>query len=234
MSGDLPVRVGVSEADRQRVTEVLAHHFSEDRLELEEYERRLELVERAESAEALSVLVADLAPASRQDALVASGPVVALARLEEVPPEASVVAVFSNVTRTREWTPPRALKVVSVFGNTELDFRQARLAPGVTSVRVKAVFGNVHLVVPPGVWVELHGTGVFGNFEDSRGGSGDEASPCTLRVTGTAVFGNAEVEERLPGESGFQAWKRRRRERKALSAARTPGSEPRRLGPGNQ
>jgi hypothetical protein len=40
-----------------------------------------------------------------------------------------------------------------------------------------------------------------------------------LRVTGSVVMGNVEVDTRLPGESQFGAWWRERRERKQLRRA---------------
>jgi hypothetical protein len=41
-----------------------------------------------------------------------------------------------------------------------------------------------------------------------------------LRVRGSAIFGNVEVQTRLPGETERDAHRRRRRERKELEARR--------------
>ncbi len=213
----------VTVEEREAVEARLADLYARDELELEDYEARVEQIERARTHEELAALTADL-PAETALVPVAAAPVApvapsrALVRAAEVPPAQRVVAVFSNVTRDRDWSVPRELKVVSVFGNSELDFREARLGEGVTEVRVSVVFGNATLLVPPGVRVEANGGAVFGNFEHAHGEPA-EATGCTIRVSGRAIFGNVEIEERLPGESARQARRRWKAERKALERA---------------
>ena len=46
--------------EREVVIELLAGHYAEDRLELDEYERRVELTEEAASEEGLRKLILDL------------------------------------------------------------------------------------------------------------------------------------------------------------------------------
>jgi hypothetical protein len=46
--------------------------------------------------------------------------------------------------------PSPRLKVLALFGGVLLDFREARLLPGVTEVHVVAVMGGAQLIVPPG------------------------------------------------------------------------------------
>lgn len=227
---DRPAARRLTPEQRETVEQQLADLYARDQLELADYEERVERIERAETHEELAAATSDLAlpaagalvPAS--SAMEPVAPTRALVRASEVPPAQRLVAVFGNVTRDRDWSVPRELKVVAVFGNSELDFREARLGEGVTEVKASVFFGNLTLLVPPGVRIEASGGAVFGNFEHLRGESSAE-SGCTIRVSGRAVFGNVEIDERLPGESRRQAKKRRRAERRQLAAAAVPRLE---------
>lgn len=205
------------EKERQAIIEQLSSAYAVDALELDELERRVEQAEQADSVEALVPLVADLSPASAS----ASGST-ALVPTADAPDRRSLVTVFGSVSRDRSWTVPRRLKVISVFGGTDLDFRKARLGPGTTEVKVISVMAGVRVVVPPGLPVEVEGVGILGAFDEHRvEGEGQEGSPCRLRITGAAILSGVEVEDRLPGETGKQARRRRKQARRALKDAAT-------------
>ena len=202
---------------RQRTIDRLAAAYADDELDLDELERRVDSAERASTSEALVPLVADLpavpepAPTPASTALVPAG---------EVPEQRSLVTVFGSVKRDRAWTVPRRLKVVSIFGGTDLDFRKARLGPGTTEVRVVSVMSGVRLLVPAGLPVEVEGVGILGAFEERVADpeTGDDP-PSRLRVSGLALLSGVEVEDRLPGETRRQARKRRKQARRALKEA---------------
>ena len=75
------------------------------------------------------------------------------------------------------------------MGGHSLDFREAMHGPGVTEVSVFAFMGGAEIIVPPEMAVE---------------------------VSGFAMMGGVDVTARLPGETGRQAKKRRKLERKGL------------------
>lgn len=196
-------------SEQQRILDRLADHYANDRLELEEYERRVDLAQRATTDEELRELLADLEP--RRNLPVPVSTTTDLATVEEVPATRHLVSVLGNVSRSHVWTVPRRLNVTCILGGADLDFRQARIGPGCTELRVYSVMGGVHIVVPEGLHVEVDGMAILGDFEDQRDVSEktDEA-PSSLRVTGVSFLGGVEVEARLPGESKRQARKRRK------------------------
>jgi uncharacterized protein DUF1707 len=212
---------------REAVIQILADSFANDLLDVDAFEERTARAHQATALAALDALVADLAP------LPAGATHAPLVKIEadaarERPERRTALALFGAVERRGGWVVPKQLKSLSIFGASVLDFREASFAPGVTEVRVKVVFGALEIIVPPNLTVECEGTGVFGTFEHAGGGVADPDRP-VLRIVGTAVFGSVEVEVRLPGESGRDARRRRRRESKALRAAER--AEPRMLPP---
>ena len=209
---------------RDQVIAILTEQFGRDALELDELELRLERAQRADTVAALDALVADL------DAALATAlavpPVPSSAALAQWPARRTMAAVFGSVERSGAWTAPRQLTAVAVFGSTELDFREATLAPGVTELRVRCVFGSVELIVPPWLAVEGDAVAILGSFEElHRAPAVPDPERPVLRITGVTVFGSVEVETRLPGESRRDARKRAKRAAKALQG------EPRALPP---
>jgi hypothetical protein len=232
-----------SEPLRDAIEQKLAAHFAQGRLELEDYERRVERAEKAATAGDLRALVADLEPPeelarleqAQRGALVpmtaeagvpapaAEPPLqaytsTALVPASEVPQQLSMWAVFSGPRKRGPWVAPRRLDVVALFGGADVDLREARLGPGETEINCKALFGGVKVIVPPGLRVVVDGVGVMGAFDDRVPGSSPHprTDACQIRVSGLVLFGGVEVEERLPGESRRRARRRQRQERKQL------------------
>jgi hypothetical protein len=190
--------------------------FARDLVEMDEFERRLTLAHRAESVADLDKLVHDLEPAKE-----AAAPSTALApahgaSLERVRDRQKLIAIFGGVQRSGTWTPARHIRVVTVMGGAQLDFREAAFPAGVTELSVFSLMGGAQIIVPPNLAVEMEGTAIMGGFDHA-----DRAPPHLdpdrplLRVRGFAMMGGVQIETRLPGESEREAHRRRRSERRA-------------------
>jgi hypothetical protein len=220
----MPSETLVSVRDaRERAIAQLTEHFADDRLEIDEFERRVNLVHRAPSVAEVEKILADLSslPAAPAPAQVpAVRPQTALVPATDVRESQSFVAFFGGVVRKGTWTAARYTRISCVFGGAELDFRDARLPPGVTEVNIFALFGGAQIIVPPELAVEVSGSAVFGGFAhlERTSGTPDPDRPL-LRVTGFAMMGGVAVETRIPGENERDAHRRRRRERKLKAQA---------------
>jgi len=209
-------------ARREQVIEVLSDNFANDVLDMDQFEERVGMAHRADSLAALDALVDDLeAPEDGDDAEASEAMVpeptgdqaLTLARAEKK----RLLAIFGGVDRKGSWRVPEKLRVVAVMGGASLDFREVRLPPGPTELHVTAVMGGVDILVPPTLAVEAEGSAILGGFEgvDRAPSSPDPDAPL-LRITGVAVMGGVDIQTRLPGEGGLAAWRRRRREQRAL------------------
>lgn len=217
MTASKPALLAVRDR-REEVIQALSDRFANDVIDLDEFEARLERAHGATTVAALDALVADLGPLPEAAQVVHLAELVVAGRAE---PPRTVSAVFSSIERRGSWQVPGAIRARSVFGSTVLDFREARFTAAVTELRVAAVFGNLEIVVPPNLAVECEGSAVFGNFEGGGSAVADPDRPI-LRITGRAVFGNIEVRTQLPGESAWDAHRRRCRDEKALTPAERP------------
>lgn len=205
---------------RQQVIARLSECFATDVLEVDELERRLDLAHGARTVAELDALVADLAPAPATTALA---PVPAAALAIDDPRRAEtkrVRVVMSHVERRGRWTVPRTLELRVFWGNAELDFRDASLAPGVTTIDVRVLMGNLEIILPPHLAIDVDVSSFMGSVEERhRVPPDDDPARPVLRLTGAVRLGNLELTTRLPGESRGDARRRERRERKQLRRA---------------
>jgi hypothetical protein len=200
--------------ERERVIARLSDAFARELLDLDEFERRLTVAHRADAVADLAPLVADLEAPATTTALV---PAPATAAPSTVRERQTMLAIMGGAMRRGSWVPARRMRVVACMGGVDLDFREARLAPGVTEVVVFALMGGARLIVPPTLAVEVEGTAIMGGFDHTvRAPAEIDPDRPRLRVSGVAMMGGVSVETRLPGESDRQARRRRRHERRAL------------------
>ncbi len=213
---------------RQVTIDALCEHFANDVMPMEEFERRVEVAHKASTAAELKELLSDLpggdvpVPAgSDPTQLPSSGRRFRVADSGRVKEREFVVAILGGSSRKGRWSPARKNFTLAVFGGSQLDFREAMMAPGVTELQVFALWGGVEIIVPPELNVESHGFALLGGFEHAGNEveSTDPDAP-TLRIVGVACMGGVEITVRRPGESSRDARRRRRDERKKLRGGR--------------
>ena len=159
-------------AARERIIELLKHHYANDALTDAELESRLKEAYAARSVSDLENIVADL-------------PALAGPRTDT-----TIRALWSGQERKLSGLVPAELSVKARMGYVELDLRDATFAPGVTTIDVRSFMGYVEIRLPEGIRVESHGGALFGYFAVK---GYDEDSERMVRITGRAVFGYAEV-----------------------------------------
>jgi len=220
MSQSFPAPAPVPlEQTRQQVIVQLTEHFAVDNLSVEALEERLDRAHAAATLEELRTLVSDL-PVLQEGAAAVAAPrtYVSPATGTHVAERQVVVGIMGGAEKKGVWTPARETFVVALMGGVELDFREARMPPGLTEVNIFAVMGGVEIVVPPGVHVDLNGFALMGGFgqQGYAPPTTDPAAP-VLRIGGFALMGGVDVSIRYPGERPSDARKRARAERKRLS-----------------
>jgi hypothetical protein len=201
---------------RERAIAVLSEAFAQDALDVDEFERRVTRAHTSDVAAEIEALLADLPNA----ASAAPAGSVALVPAGEADggldaPAQTVYAVFGGVDRRGSWTVPRRMRVVAMMGGASIDLREARFPRGVIDLEVKAIFGGVQILVPPGLAVEVQGTAIMGGFQNvNRSPPTPDPDAPLLRVRGLALMGGVDISMRLPGESERQAHRRQRLEQR--------------------
>jgi hypothetical protein len=214
---DLPDRVAptdprlmrASDADRERVAEVLRTAASEGRLHLDELDERLAAVYAARTYAELEPITHDL-PTARTVPAVArpvggGGP----------PTSTSGIAIMGGFERKSRWVVGRRFFGVALMGGGDIDLREAEFAEGEVTITAFAVMGGITITVSEDAEVVVNGVGIMGGFDHRTSGPGRAGGP-RVTVNGVAFWGGVDV-RRLPPEEELR---RRKLERKRLKQER--------------
>lgn len=82
---------------------------------------------------------------------------------------------------------------VAVFGDIDLDFRHAAMPAGPVAINAVAPFGNIDVLVPDGVQVDVGGFTLFGSKKIAVGEGTATESAAVIRVRGFSLFGSVKV-----------------------------------------
>jgi hypothetical protein len=203
---------------REQVISRLSESYADDVFDVDELEHRLDRAHGARSVAELDALVADLAPDPASTALVLAQP---MAIDDPARPETKKLRVImSSVERQGRWSVPRNMDLRVMWGNAELDFRDASLGPGVTTIRVRVFMGNVEVILPPNLAIDVDVSSFAGSVTERHRVPPDaDPSRPVIRIIGSVRFGNLEITTRLPRETARDAHRREREERKQLRRA---------------
>jgi hypothetical protein len=169
-----------SDADRDRVITELREHIAAGRLTLEEFSERVDRVVAARTLSELEEVRGDLPSA------------LPVARAPRRPKRFTGLA-FGRTQRTGRWRLARRAVALVVFGDLDLDLRQAELSGPVTSITALVLCGNVDLYAPESVEVDLGGFTVFGHRREwGRDPPPHPATPL-LEVRVLSLFGTADL-----------------------------------------
>ncbi|CAM3617226.1 DUF1707 domain-containing protein [Kibdelosporangium persicum] len=203
MSQDQPgdhLSIRISNADRERVAQILHNAMAEGRIDLSELEERLDAVYAAKT-------FADLEPVTRDLPVQSTSPVPQPPRMPapaapvqqggRIVPGATAgpsnsIAVMSGVERRGDWIVPPHHSAVAVMGGVEINLTYARFTAPETVIQCFAFWGAVEIYVPDDIHVVVDGIGFMGAFEDKSMGVQAPGRPI-VRITGFAMMGAVEV-----------------------------------------
>jgi len=167
-----------SDAERDRAVDVLRDAAAEGRLTFEELADRIDVATAASTRGELATVTADL-PVPAEVAATVAAPI-------------DQSSFFGDLKRSGAWTVPERSKWGTVFGDVVLDLREARVVAPEVTIDAGSFFGDVELLVPEGVVVEVRSRTVFGGVRQETGDAGPPGAPRIILVGGT-VFGDVKV-----------------------------------------
>jgi len=105
------------------------------------------------------------------------------------------IAVFGGGHKVIHSDNFKGGNITAIFGGSEIDLTQCKLAPGENIIDVVIIFGGTTIVVPNNWDVILNVTPLFGGFSNkkSRYVSSGTESAGTLIIKGVVLFGGGEI-----------------------------------------
>ncbi|MFD6171327.1 DUF1707 SHOCT-like domain-containing protein [Streptomyces coeruleorubidus] len=186
-----------SDAERDRIADILHDALAEGRLTVDEHAERVEGVLRAKTVGELDVFIQDLPAAHRQGPGPSPAPAPHRPTVGAIPidPDDNVVAIFSSAVRKGRWRAGRRIHAYAIFGSVEIDLSEALFDHQQVMIKSFSVFGSVEIRVPENVSLRGMGGGVLGSFEVDTLDSGEPEAPIVY-VDGWAVLGSVEARPR--------------------------------------
>ncbi|MBC2900744.1 DUF1707 domain-containing protein [Streptomyces cupreus] len=181
-----------SDADRDRIADILREALAEGRLTADEHSERVEGVLNAKTVGELEAFIRDL-PAAHGPRATASYATIP-SRPTHLPPDPddTAVAIFSSAVRKGRWRAGRRIHAYAIFGSVEIDLSEALFEYQQVVIKAISVFGSVEVRVPENVSLRGTGGGVLGSFEVDTLDAEDAAAP-VVYVDGWAVLGSVEA-----------------------------------------
>lgn len=211
MTSEFP-EMRASDSERDRVAERLRDAVAEGRLEMDEFEQRLDAAFKARTHGELAPLVRDLpAPGSTVEPAGATSPATTgrgtgwVERIGGPATSRGGFAFWGGFNRNGRWTVGRVFTAFTMWGGGHIDLRQARFEDREVVIRCFTVMGGIQVTVEPDVNLEVGGIGIMGGFGEHSPKS-EEAEPVPgaprVRIVGFALMGGVDVQRKWTKAKG--------------------------------
>jgi hypothetical protein len=177
-----------SDADRDRVIELLRSAVADGRLDPAEFDERLDAALAARTFDALAPLTADLIAmpgSTRALTLPSAGP-----PAEPAAERLTINEKHGTVRRDGRWTLPHRLVLRTAWCDVMLDLTSAVRSGPELVIEMRVRGGNVELVLAPGMVVDANELAVrHGRLAISRDGGDDTPETLCVRLVGRMKHG---------------------------------------------
>jgi len=183
--------IRASDAERRRLTDLLKQACVEGRLTLDEFGERMDRAIKARTRAELDELTNDL-PTGAQGTELATTSRASLTR----PAVSRTLAILSSADRTGVWRIGEHSRVIAVMGGCKLDLRRAAISAPVTTIKVHVVMGNLNVIVPEGVEVDLDATTIMGSRTMRLKGAPPAPGAPVIVIQGLVLMGDLTVRDK--------------------------------------
>ncbi len=193
---------------RDKIIRRLETAYAENKLELEEYEKRLELANRVEFIEDLEVLVHDFPEQQRPK----SREVDDTNEIRKDIPEGDdniKMALLGDQHLTAEDFYRKEISTVSIIGDVNIDIRRFRNSEEPVRVKIYSLIGDTRIIIPRGMKVRNRLKSLLGDYEllrNEREDDGEGSFPVargTCVLEGFSLLGDISIQEEGSREKGF-------------------------------
>jgi hypothetical protein len=215
-----PRNLRASDADRERVANVLREAAGDGRLTMDELDERLDAVFAAKTYAELEPITHDLPDSGAAYVPAPSAPTTMdPARFGGEATSHGAVAIMGGFTRRGDWVVPKEFTAFMFMGGGEIDLRDARFAERAVSIHIVAIMGGCEVIVPEDATVRVTGIGIMGAFDHSGSGGGNPDGP-VITINGVAFMGGVDVKRKPTMEASREARQQRLEARRQRLEAR--------------
>jgi hypothetical protein len=215
-TSDSPPELRASDANRERVVELLRRAASDGQLTVEELEERVPSAYAARTHRELERLTADLSveplqkPARAATETDRSG----LPVREGRGGTRWVISIMGGHDKRGSWRIGPRCTVLNVMGGSDIDLNDAELADSLTELRMYSIMGGGEIRVPHGVDVQVSNFAFMGGNDVKLGEEVAPPGAPTIHIRLVSIMGGSGVAR------GRKPTKEERRRERQLRKAR--------------
>jgi hypothetical protein len=178
---------------REETIDQLTLNYSHGELSLEAFQRRLDQALDAETHNALLSLTADLDLVVDNTFMEHKKRELSFMRASNgAVNEQKIVSIFGSSKKQKNWDVPKEMRVINIFGDTMLDFDEAKFTSMTTRINISCVFGGVRIFVPEGIKVVSNVSCILGGVKDRTNACNNGNEPVII-LDGFVLFGDIKV-----------------------------------------
>ena len=173
------------ERRRQEVIDELTQFYSTDRISTEDFEARMELVQRAKTTRELRSVVRDLTGESEESHL-------SYRSQSNVEEGENMICVLGDQSHQVSLVAERP-NIVTVLGDQKIYIQPEDIPAGVSEIKLFTLLGDTKIYVPPGVRVESKIAAILGDVKGRRKSARVNSSERVIQLVGTCILGSVRV-----------------------------------------
>ncbi len=201
-NGDGQLSPAEFEKRRQLALDRLTEAFASDFINMDSYENRVAIVQRANLPEEIDDAVAGI-PQVKAEAQkgfpfamhkAPAEPSIANRIDPGLRGEDSVACIMGSRVLQGDWLSGNKVSIFNLMGSTRIDLRDTALPPGRLKIDAFCLMGDIKVIVPPGLAVRVSALPIMGNSHIDRSVNRrvDRGAPY-VEVSGLTLMGNLTV-----------------------------------------
>jgi len=117
----------------------------------------------------------------------------------------TIVNIFGGSGRSGQWTVPREIRIVTIFGGADIDFTDAIFTTPNVTIKILCLFGGDNIYVPEDINVISKAFCILGGIDNSAPSIASRQAP-TLTIEGLVMFGGLDIKIKRTIKEKFVAF----------------------------
>ncbi len=207
MSDNLPEKrkYGVPEY-RDKILRRLETAYADNKLELDEYEKRLDLAYKAEYIEDLEALVHDFPGFHQSDSREVDRYVDK--DISDTDDDTKLTIIGDQHLTAEDFSNSR-MQSLSILGDVNIDIRRFRNSEEPVRIKLFSLIGDTRIIIPRGMKIKNRSKSLLGDYELVRNEEQSpqderfEESTATCIIEGFSLLGDLSIREEGSKKKGF-------------------------------
>ncbi|PKG97142.1 LiaF domain-containing protein [Paraglaciecola sp. MB-3u-78] len=194
------------ETVREEVIDTLIYNYSHGVISSEAFERRLDQAMASQNHQEIVNLAADLEHTSDPEFSSQKE------RQFNVNYAASdndetdtIVNILGGSGRSGQWTVPREIRIITIFGGADIDFTDAIFTTPNVTIKILCLFGGDNIYVPENINVVSKAFCILGGIDNKAPSIASRQAP-TLTIEGLVLFGGLDIKIKRTIKEKFVAF----------------------------